>query len=136
MTTTITPTASRRRVRAVGVAGAVLAATAVWLIADPLLGNRLAVETWNGNGPTTVELSHVVITSLIASLAGWAMLAGLERITVRARRIWALTASLFLLLSITGPAGSSTTGATAVALVLMHLAVGAVLIATFVRSAK
>jgi hypothetical protein len=80
----------------------------------------------------TVDQAHVVVadTSLVAALAGWGLLALLERFTARPRTIWTAIAVLVGLLSLAGPLSTlaSTTAANALALALMHLAVAAVLI--------
>jgi hypothetical protein len=126
-----TPTTRLRRARALAVIAAALAALAVWLITDPLLGIDLSAPTAPGSQelqPITPAL--VAGTSLVVALAGWALLALLERFTARARTIWTAIALLVALLSLAGPlsALASTTAANAVALALMHLAVAAVLI--------
>jgi Family of unknown function (DUF6069) len=126
-----TPTTRLRRARALAVIAAALAALAVWLISDPLLGIDLTALTAPGSEelqPITPAL--VAGTSLVVALAGWALLALLERFTARTRTIWTAIALLVALLSLAGPlsALASTTAANAVALALMHLAVAAVLI--------
>ena len=72
----------------------------------------------------------VAVTSLAASLAGWALLAVLERFTARARTIWTATALVFALLSLAGPLSAlpSTSAADALALAFMHVAVAVVLV--------
>src|SRR5215216_5789298 len=123
-----TPTTRPRRARALAV---IAAALAVWLIADPLLGIDLTAPTAPGSEelqPITPAL--VAGTSLVVALAGWALLALLERFTARARTSWTAIALLVALLSLAGPlsAHASTTAANVLALALMHLAVAAVLI--------
>src|SRR6266852_65817 len=82
-----TASAHVRRNRILGVAGATLAAVAVWAIEVPLLGIRL--ETQFGNAaPQGVGIAAVVVSSLAGSLAGWGLLALLERRFARARAIW------------------------------------------------
>ena len=52
-----------------------------------------------------------------------------ERVTGNARRVWLIVAPLALLLSLAGPSsGSGVARADRIVLLLMHLAVGAVLI--------
>jgi hypothetical protein len=126
-----TPTTRPRRARALAVIAATLAALAVWLITDPLLGIDLTGTTRPGSQqlqPITPAL--VAGASLAVALAGWALLALLERFTARARTIWTAVALLVALLSLAGPlsALASTTAANVLALALMHLAVAAVLI--------
>jgi hypothetical protein len=72
--------------------------------------------------------------SALAGLAGWALLAVLERWTCSARSIWTSLACVFALVSLLGPLGATTTSAT-VSLTCLHLAVAAVLISLLSRSA-
>jgi hypothetical protein len=133
-TTIAPPTAVRRRARATAVAAAVLAATAVWLLAVPLLGTELRV-TQPGRPPQQVGLPVVVATALAASVAGWGLLAVLERLTRRARTVWTIAAVVVLALSLIAPLSATTTPAARAVLVLLHLAVGAVLVPGLRRSA-
>lgn len=119
--------ARTRAARALGVTGAVLAAVAVWTVADPVLGIELLVEM--DAEPQPVGVEAVVASSLVAGLAGWGLVALLERVTARARRVWTVTALVGLMLSLLGPPAAVTTAAT-VALAAMHLAVAVVLIPT------
>ncbi len=127
-----TASAHVRRNRILGVAGATLAAVAVWAIEVPLLGIRL--ETQFGNAaPQGVGIAAVVVSSLAGSLAGWGLLALLERRFARARAIWTGIAIAVLLASFSLPLSAGTTTSTKVALAMMHLAVAAVLIPTLRR---
>jgi hypothetical protein len=125
-----TPTTRPRRARALAVIAATLAALAVWVITDPLLGIDLTGTTRPGSQqlqPITPAL--VAGASLAVALAGWALLALLERFTARARTIWTAVALLVALLSLAGPMSIlASTEANVLALALMHLAVAAVLI--------
>jgi hypothetical protein len=126
-----TPTTRPRRARALAVIAAALAALAVWLVTDPLLGVDLAAPTRPGSEELlSITPALVAGTSLVVALAGWALLALLERFTARPRIIWTAIALLVALVSLAGPLSTlaSTTAANAVALALMHLAVAAVLI--------
>jgi hypothetical protein len=120
-----------RRAHALAVSAAALAALAVWLITDLLLGIDLTAPTRPGSQELmSITPALVAGTSLVVALAGWALLALLERFTARARTSWTAIAVLFALLSLAGPlsALASTSAANAGALALMHLAVAAVLI--------
>jgi uncharacterized membrane protein len=121
-----------RRNRILGVAGATLAAVAVWTIEVPLLGIRLQTQFGNA-APQGVGIASVVLSSLAASLAGWGLLAILERRFARARTIWTGIAIAVLLLSLSVPITAGTTTTSKVALAMMHLAVAAVLIPTLRR---
>ena len=121
-----------RRNRILGVAGATLAAVAVWAIEVPLLGIRLQTQFGN-TAPQSVGIGLVVLSALAGSLAGWGLLALLERRFARARTIWTGIAIAVLLASFSAPISAGTTTTTKVALAMMHLAVAAVLIPTLRR---
>jgi hypothetical protein len=120
------------RNRILGVAGANLAAAAVWAIEVPLLGIRLQTQFGN-TAPQSVGIDLVVLSALAGSLAGWGLLAILERRFARARTIWTGIAIGVLLVSFSAPISAGTTTTTKVALAMMHLAVAAVLIPTLRR---
>jgi hypothetical protein len=77
----------------------------------------------------------VVIASLLAGLAGWALLVVLERFGRRPRRTWTGIAVVVLALSLGGPLGNGVHTATTITPAGMHLAVGAVLILALRRTA-
>ena len=122
-----------RRNRILGVAGATLAAVAVWVVEVPFLGIRLQTQFGN-TAPQDVGIVLVVISALAGSLAGWGLLALLERRYARARTIWTWIALAFLLVSFSAPFSAGTTTTTKFALAMMHLAVAAVLIPTLRRA--
>jgi hypothetical protein len=134
-TSTRTPINARLRNRASAAFGAVVAALAVWVLADPVLGYDLGVEQ-SGRSTMTVSAPIVLVAALVASLAGWAALAILERFTHRAGRFWAVGAIVVLVASIGMPLAASTTTSTALILSLMHVAVGAILIPALARSTR
>jgi len=143
MTSTATPhrvtTPSHRqlRSRALAVTAAVLAALVVWSLADPLLGVNLTVRTSPASSSVqTIGPAFVLAVSLLASLLGWGLLAGLEARTQRAGTIWTITAGVVLLLSLAGPLTAAVTTAAAVTLVVLHLSVAAVLIPLLRRTAS
>ena len=122
-----------RRWRAAVVAGAVLAALLVWLVIDPVLGRELRVV--EEEQVMEIGLFPVVSLSLAFALAGWALLAALERFVRRALGVWIVVATAALLLSFLPLAGDGMSGGTRVGLALTHLAVAAVLIPGLTRSA-
>jgi hypothetical protein len=73
------------------------------------------------------------VTSLLAGLAGWLLVAVLERFVARPRRIWTISAPAVLAASLTGPLSSGVGAAAVVALLLLHLVVAAVLVAGLMR---
>jgi hypothetical protein len=123
----------RRWTRALAVAAAAGATLTVWTIAHPVAGTDLVVDT--GSGPATVTPAAVVLATVVAGLAAWALLAVLERLTRRPATVWSSTACTVLIASLLGPIDSAVGAGTTVALVAMHLATGAVLIPLMARSA-
>jgi hypothetical protein len=113
--------------RAGVVAAAVVAAEVVFLLVRHAADVDLTVPD---RGP--IGAVAVGVTAALAGLAGWALLAVLERTTGRGRKIWIVTASVILLLSLLGPLGAATVGAT-LGLVALHLTVGGVLLAGLPR---
>ena len=105
----------------------------VWLIAVPLAGAGLSVRL--GSGVREVGVLAVSLATVGAALAGWGLLAALERCTSRARPVWTTVAVIVLLLSLLGPLGGVTTAAR-VSLAAMHVAVAAVLIIGLARTAR
>ncbi|HEY4850557.1 MAG TPA: DUF6069 family protein [Streptosporangiaceae bacterium] len=122
------PVRRTRGLRALAVLGGVTAALAVWAAAVPLAGTELTVRMNGTSQP--VGPGAVVAMSLLAGLAGWALLAVLERFGRRSRRTWTVIAVAVLVLSLAGPLGSGVNAASALVLAGMHLAVGAVLVTT------
>ncbi|MGI5349809.1 DUF6069 family protein [Streptomyces sp. CA-250714] len=120
-----------RRIRRSGIVGAaVFAALVVWLIAGPVLGQELRITEEGGSGERVLEIGlfPVIVVSLFAALAGWALLAVLERFTRRALPVWIVATFAVLAVSFLPLTGSGMTGGTRTSLAVMHLAVAAVLI--------
>ena len=128
--------AERRRARLLGVVAAVLAAEAVWVLAEVLFGIRLQAPAGTASPePVDVGQLNVALASVLLSGVGWAVLAGLERLTQYARRIWLVAALVGLAASLATPlSGTGVTPANRLVLVLMHLAVGAVVISVLYRT--
>jgi hypothetical protein len=124
-----TPSTAARpaRRRALAVAGAVLAPVLVWAVAVLLLGVPLAAHQ---GAPEPIPVGPVAVAgaALLASLAGWGLLALLERVTARGTRIWTVVAVVVAVLSLAAPLTSGATPAAGVVLALMHVAVAAVLV--------
>lgn len=108
--------------RILTVLGATVAAVVVWLVAGPLAGVALNVNTGE------VGLASVVGASLVAGLAGWGLLALLERSAKKPRTVWTWIAVVFLVVSLAGPLTLAASGSAMIALACMHLVTGAVLI--------
>jgi hypothetical protein len=127
----------RRNARLLAVAAAVLAAVAVWLIAELGFGAELRSPAFGAQQSQDVELVNVIVAGAAASLAGWAVLAVLERFTARARTAWTVIAVLAMLVSLGGPlSGAGITGANRAWLALMHVVVGAVLVPLLARTSR
>jgi hypothetical protein len=113
--------------RGLTVVAAAVAALVVWAIAGPLAGLDLTARS--GGPPQPVGPVAVLFVSLLAGLAGWALLAVLERATRHGRLIWTAVAVAVLALSLLGPLGSGSDTTSRVVLAAMHVVVGGVLIA-------
>jgi Family of unknown function (DUF6069) len=131
---TTAATARVARSRALSVAGATLAASAVWVVAVGLLGAHLLVR-FGAGAPQTVGIGLVVGASLVASLCAWGLLALLERRIARARTIWTVAAVVVLLVSLSLPLTAGVALSTKAALALMHVAAASILI-PLLRSAS
>jgi hypothetical protein len=129
---TAIPAARRRRARFLAVIGAAAAALAVWAVARPAAG--LAVRL--GTGPRTVHVgpASVAVASVLAGLAGWGLLALMERHAARARTVWTATCLIVLVVSLAGPLSAGVGGAAKAALACMHLAAAGVLIPVLART--
>ncbi|MFJ1541311.1 DUF6069 family protein [Micromonospora chalcea] len=136
METTI-PTAvtrpNRRRDRLLTVFAATAAALLGWVVAVPLAGVELTARV--GSDVQRVTPAAVAVSTLLAGLAGWALLALLERLTARARTVWTVVAALVLLVSLLGPLGGGVGQAATLTLVAFHLVAGTVLITGLRRGA-
>ncbi|WP_433280405.1 DUF6069 family protein [Micromonospora sp. CA-244673] len=139
MDTTTTPAVvaarpTRRRDRSLAVLATTAATLAVWVAAVPVAGVDLAVR----NGGTEQDVTAVAVgaSTLLAGLAGWALLALLERFTARARAVWTGAAALVLLLSLLGPLGGGVGAAATLTLVALHLVAAAVLVPLLRRTAR
>ncbi|WP_326659814.1 DUF6069 family protein [Streptomyces sp. NBC_00385] len=118
---------SPRRRRLGAAALTVLAPVLVWLVTEPLLGHRLRMV--DGDRTLDIGAAPVAVVALLASLAGWGLLAALEHFTAgRARTIWMWAAGAVLAVSFVPFTGDTMDGGTRTSLALMHLAVAAVLI--------
>lgn len=119
----------RTQVRRVTLLLAVSTAIAIWAIAAHALGIQLRSPEMGDTPPADITAAKVVIASLVAALAAWAVLAVLERFTARAHGTWITVAVAALLVSLGAPLTGNGIGATNRAvLTLLHLAVAGVII--------
>jgi hypothetical protein len=119
----------RRRARLASVAGAVLANLAVWALAALAFGLDLHTPAVPDRTSEPVGPAMVVTATLAASLAGWGLLAVLERFTSRARTVWTAIALVVLVASLGAPlTGAGITVANRITLALMHVVTAAVIV--------
>lgn len=120
--------------RAVIVGAAVLSALAVWAVLSPLLGWQL--EAKQGAATVQVGAGSVAVAAAVASLAGWGLLALLERRAVQAKRTWTIVALAFTAVSLLGPWGSGIGADSKAGLAALHLAVAAVVVPGLRRTSR
>ena len=119
----------RRALRPFAVAGAALAVVIVWLLAEKAAGIDLHQPAFGTGTPQELSAGFAAGVAVIAALLGWGLLAGLERLTARGRRLWLTLSLLALLASLAGPlSGHGVSAGDRIALLCMHLAAAAVLI--------
>ncbi|HET7305703.1 MAG TPA: DUF6069 family protein [Segeticoccus sp.] len=112
--------AHRTRVRALTLVAAPAAAVGTWALLQ-----AGGIELVTDAGRTVGAISVVVVASLVA-LAGWGVVAVLERRTGRPALWWGLVASAALSLSILGPGAAATDAGVLLGLVLLHVVTAAV----------
>lgn len=128
--------ASARWTRLSTVALAVLAPLALWALAESAFGLDLRSPAFGDAESSDIGAGNVIFAALIGSVAAWAALALLERVTVHAPRIWATGALVVLLVSLGGPlGGTDIEGAGRAVLAAMHVLVAGILIVGLYRSA-
>ncbi|MET7949290.1 DUF6069 family protein [Micromonospora sp. NPDC005324] len=118
--------------RAAVATGAIVAAVAEFALLHSAAGVDLAVRSANSTRHVTV--AAVIVATAVAALAGWALLAVLERRTNRSRVWWTSIAVVVLLLSLVVGPPSGVGGGAKATLALLHLSVGVILILGLPRS--
>jgi hypothetical protein len=88
----------------------------------PVLGHPLRIADDAGQHTLEIGVVAVIILAFAAGVAGWALLAVLERLTRRAIAIWTTSATLVLLVSFLPPAAPGADTTTRLGLGLMHIA--------------
>jgi hypothetical protein len=127
----------RQGARLVAVALGVLAAVAVWIVSEQVLGVDVREPAFGAEAPKAIGAGQVVVASVVAGLAAWLALAILERLTRHARTAWVVLASVVLALSLGAPlSGSGIDGGSRLVLVMLHLTVGLLLIVLLARTAR
>ncbi len=117
---------TRRRIGTVVLAPA--AALSAWAFTQ-LIGVDLVVSAGDG----TVGPVDVAAAALVGALAGWIVVRLLERRSRQPLRLWAFSGSTALAFSIVGPAWFAD-GASAVALMSLHVVTAVVVITGFART--
>src|SRR5947207_13790305 len=89
------------RVIAVVMSG--VGALVVWAIARYAIGSVMRTPTVGAQHGRVISAGFVLFTSLFAALAGWGLLAMLERFTSNPRKIWTAIAVVVFVLSLGAP---------------------------------
>lgn len=126
----MTDTTSRRRLRRAGtIVIAFVSTLVIWALCTLLVGVDLIVDQ---GGPQPVRLLSVAGAPIISGLAGWGLLALLERLLdTRGRAVWRVIAIAVGVLSLISPVMAGLTAATIGWLLAFHVVVGAILIIGF-----
>lgn len=103
---------------------AAIVAAAGWLIADPVLGVHLRTGSVESSRP--VGIVAAIAVALLAAAAGLGLRV-LLRTAQNPDKVWTIVAIAVLTVSLLGPLGATTT-ASRVALLCLHIAVGAAVI--------
>lgn len=136
MTASVLTAHDSRWRRPVVLLSAVLVDAVVWGAAVLLLDVDVRVP--DGPGATTtspLELPAVLVSVAVVGLLGWGLLAVLERwLPRRAATVWRWVAVAVVIVSLGAPLfGIGLSAANRVTLLLLHLAVGALLVAALPR---
>jgi hypothetical protein len=107
------------------VAITVIAALLWWTVLTQAIGADLTAKQ---GGTIHIGAISVLVASLAMSLAGWALLAILERNTPAARKAWTITALICCTLSLGSPLTSGIGTSAKLGLASLHLVVGTVVI--------
>ena len=125
----------RPTARPVAVVLSVLAALAVWGLSELVFGIDVRQPAFGTGVPQDLTAGPVVVASVLAGLAAWLTLAGLERITRHARAAWVALATLVLAASLGAPlSGPGIDEQSRLVLALLHLTVGTLLIVLLART--
>jgi hypothetical protein len=118
---------SRLTRRALAVITAPTATAALWAIEVPAAGARLGVH-FGPSSTQVIGIGPILAASVLAGLAGWATLELLERRAVNPRRTWSVLAVVVLVASLALPLTTALSATAMIAVIALHLTVGATLI--------
>jgi hypothetical protein len=138
LTTTTAPAVphiKQGRARALSAAGGALAAALAWIVEVPLLGIHLNFRFGTGH-TQTIAVGQIIGVTVAAALLGWLLLALLERRTAHARLLWTTIALATLAASLALPLAVATTTSAVAGLIVMHVAVGAVVIPAMAHTSR
>ena len=125
----------RPTARPVAVALGVLAALTVWGVSELVVGVDVRQPAFGPGVPQDLTAGPIVVASVVAGLAAWLALAGLERLTRHARAAWVALATLVLAASLGAPlSGRGIDEQSRLVLALLHLTVGTLLIVLLART--
>ncbi|MFD7159183.1 DUF6069 family protein [Kribbella sp. NPDC059898] len=119
-----------RRFGVVGIAA--VAALADWILLAPVAGLTLTARQ---GGIQHIGAAAVVVSTIVVSLLGWALLAILERRTRRARTTWTVIATIVCVTSLGSPLTNGIGLGAKLGLASLHLVVGAIVILGLRRTA-
>jgi len=125
-----------RVLRLAAVPAAMAWALAIWVIAELVFGIDLRAPSFDGSPQTLpIQAQDVLLVSALLSFAGWGSIVVMEHLTARARQVWLVLAIVALVMSLGTPlAGTGVSLTNRIVLMLMHLAVGSVLIVGLYRT--
>ncbi|MEV4809791.1 DUF6069 family protein [Micromonospora avicenniae] len=133
-TRTVSATTRRRRQRALGVGGAVVANSLLYL-AGRAAGTDFTLTDPGATQSHQLILPEIAAFSLVFALLGWGSLALLERFTRHARTVWSALAGVVLLASFVPVFIEQATVDTRVMLCVLHAVVAAALLPMLRRQA-
>ncbi|MEV0460118.1 DUF6069 family protein [Catellatospora methionotrophica] len=114
------------------VAASVITATLTWYFMHEIADVALAVRS--GGTVRDIGVGAVAVTAALAALAGWGLLALLERRASRPRRTWTVIAVIVFAVSLLGAASGASAAAQG-SILGLHSVVAAVVIAGLGRTA-
>lgn len=120
----------RSRLAIVGIAA--VAALLDWVILVPIAGLTLTARQ---GGVQHIGAPAVVISTIVVTFAGWALLSILERRTPRARDIWTVVATIVCITSLGSPLTNGIGTGAKLGLASLHLVVGVIVILGLRRTA-